>query len=71
MFEKHFSMDSKFIEMYQQASPQALNEYYQSGNMSSWNPNPPDLDPDWTLLAITDSEDGALAWWARPKITQN
>ncbi len=55
MFEKHFSMDSKFIEMYQQASPQALHEYYQSGNMSSWNLNPPDLDHDWTLLAITDS----------------
>ena len=35
MFEKNFSMDSKFIEMCQQASPQTLHEYYQSRNMSS------------------------------------
>lgn len=33
---------------------------------SAWTPRPPDDHPAWFLIAIFDTEDGAVAHWCRP-----
>lgn len=34
--------------------------------LGDWHPNPPQHDPSWILIRISESEDGAFALWAKP-----
>lgn len=64
--ENNFGLNIRFEEMYEHAPVETIHEYYQKGVMTNWQPKPPEGD-GWLILAITDSEDGAIAWWGKQK----
>jgi len=52
-------------------SDEAISErYFEAGDpdCSYWEPDRPDGE-DWFCLAIHDTDDGPVCWWARPVVT--
>ena len=52
------------------ADPAIADRYFESHdpNCSYWEPDRPD-DEGWFCLAIHDSDDGPVCWWARREVT--
>jgi len=44
---------------------EAFEEAWDGGGWLGWEPSKPAGD-GWHLIAINDTEDGPMAWWARP-----
>lgn len=48
-----------------------FQEYFENGNgVAKWQPPQPAGD-GWFILAITDTDDGAVCWWARHQHAHN
>ena len=52
------------------ADEAVADRYFESGDpdYSYWEPDRPDGD-DWFCLAIHDTDDGPVCWWARHEVT--
>ncbi|WP_392889765.1 hypothetical protein ACF6ZU_00345 [Pseudomonas migulae] len=52
------------------ADEAVADRYFESGDpdYSYWEPDRPDGD-DWFCLAIHDTDDGPVCWWARREVT--
>lgn len=67
--ESYFDIEIKIISMNLDA-PEELSDRYCNGDNSAlldWNVSRPTDSLDWFLVLISDTEDGAVAWWAIPK----
>lgn len=58
------------IELETDAPEEIADRYFESGDpdCSYWEPNRPDGE-GWFCLAIHDSDDGPVCWWARRVVT--
>lgn len=52
------------------ADPAVADRYFESHDpdCSYWEPDRPDGE-DWSCLAIHDTDDGPVCWWARREVT--
>lgn len=65
--QDYFNADFVCVHMENDASDD-LNERYCDGENSvllEWKPSKPTDDEGWFLICINDTEDGAVAWWAK------
>ncbi|AUC05524.1 hypothetical protein PFCIP103579_0346 [Prolinoborus fasciculus] len=70
--KQHFNVDFSKVEMEFDASEEVASRYWDHEELEAvayWNPSKPKGDADWFLVSINDTEDGPVAWWAKPKNT--
>lgn len=61
-----FGLQAEFVSMEDGCTDKNLLESVSDGgSCAAWEPSPPDGE-GWVLLAIYDTEDGVIAWFARP-----
>mgnify|MGYP001618726896 FL=1 len=68
----HFNVDFSKVEMEFDAPEDVAERYWDQEELEAvayWNPSKPKGDGDWFLVSINDTEDGPVAWWAKPKNT--
>ncbi|GEM_PF-1555308 len=70
--KRYFNVEFSKVEMEFDAPEEIASRYWDHEELEAvacWNPNKPKGDCDWFLVSINDTEDGPVAWWAKPKNT--
>ena len=70
--KRYFGIEFSKVEMEFDAPEEVASRYWDHEELEAvayWNPSKPKGDGGWFLVSINDTEDGPVAWWAKPKNT--
>lgn len=68
----YFNVDFSKVEMEFDAPEDVAERYWEREELEAvkdWHPSKPKDHGSWFLVSINDTEDGPVAWWAKPKNT--
>ncbi|MDM1760656.1 MULTISPECIES: hypothetical protein [Acinetobacter] len=66
----HFNINVRCSAMEWDCTEELADKYWGEGDVDAvkeWQPTPPKGD-GWFLIAINDTDDGPVAWWAKEKV---
>lgn len=68
--KRYFNVDFSKVEMEFDAPEEVADRYWEQEELevvNDWHPSKPEEDGGWFLVSINDTEDGPMAWWAKPR----